>query len=124
MRTWVRGKMWESTSSDNGRTWSKATKHELPNSGSRLDLVRLASGEIVLIFNNTPRSRTPLSAALSVDQGKTWPSVKDLETAEGEYSYPAAIQSKDGLIHVVYTYLRTQIKHAQFNKEWVASPGE
>jgi len=124
MRNWVAGKMWQSKSTDNGRTWSQAMPHDLPNSGSRLDMVRLKSGEIVLVFNNTPRGRTPLSVALSRDQGKTWPFVKNLETARGEYSYPAVIQSSDGLIHVVYTYRRTQIKHAQFNKDWLTSRHE
>lgn len=124
MRNWRPGKMWQSTSSDNGRTWSKAVPHELPNSGSRLDMVKLKTGELVLIFNNTPRGRTPLSAALSRDEGRTWPSIKNLETARGEYSYPAVIQTRDGLIHVVYTYRRRQIKHAEFSKEWLSSPDE
>ncbi len=122
MRTWRPGKMWQSTSRDNGRTWSKATQHDLPNPGSRLDMVRLKSGELVLIFNNTPRGRTPLSAALSRDEGKTWPLIKNLETAKGEYSYPAVIQTRDGLIHVVYTYRRTHIKHVESSKEWLATP--
>lgn len=121
MRTWVRGKMWQSRSTDNGRTWSKATQHNLPNSGSRLDLVKLKTGDLVLIFNNTPRGRTPLSAALSRDEGRTWPIIKDLETEAGEYSYPAAIQTDEGLIHVVYTYRRTHIKHVEFNREWLDS---
>jgi len=124
MRNWVPGKMWQSTSRDNARTWSKATPHHLPNPGSRLDMVKLKTGELVLIFNNTLRGRTPLSAALSRGEGRTWPFIKDLETAKGEYSYPAVIQTRDGLVHVVYTYRRTHIKHVGFNKEWLASPHE
>ena len=124
MRTWVAGKMWQSSSRDNGRTWSKATQHDLPNSGSRLDMVKLDTGDLVLIFNNTPRGRTPLSAALSADEGKTWPFIKDLETERGEFSYPAVIQTRDNLIHVVYTYRRTHIKHAEFNTLWLTSPRE
>jgi len=121
MRTWRPGKMWQSTSRDNGRTWSQATQHDLPNPGSRLDMVRLKSGDLVLIFNNTPRGRTPLSAALSSDEGKTWPAIKNLETEQGEFSYPAVIQCPDGLIHVVYTYRRTHIKHIEFDKSWLIS---
>ena len=36
----------------------------------------------------------------------------ELENQPGEYSYPAAIQSQDGRIHVTYTYQRRRIRHA------------
>ena len=34
-----------------------------------------------------------------------------LESDLGEYSYPAVIQDRDGLVHVVYTWKRERIKH-------------
>ena len=37
--------------------------------------------------------------------------VKALETDPGEYSYPAIIQSTDGMLHVTYTWKRQKVKH-------------
>ena len=34
-----------------------------------------------------------------------------LESEPGEYSYPAVIQTSDGLVHVTYTWKRQRIKH-------------
>jgi predicted neuraminidase len=122
MRTGSSGhRLWKSVSRDNGRSWSVPVETRLPNPNSACDMVRLTDGHVVLVFNNTTHGRTPLTVALSLDQGRTWPYRRNLETAPGEYSYPAVIQTRDGLIHVTYTYRRISIKHAVFNEAWVRS---
>jgi predicted neuraminidase len=70
----------------------------------------LRDGRQLLVFNNTPKGRTPLNVAISSD-GKQWKLVATLETQPGEYSYPAVIQAKDARIHITYTYQRKSIKH-------------
>jgi predicted neuraminidase len=112
-------RLWQSTSHDEGRTWSAPIETGLLNPNSACDMVRLANGHLVLAFNDSAHERTPLTVALSTDDGHTWPYRRDLEAAPGEYSYPALIQTRDGLIHVTYTYQRRSIKHAAFNEAWI-----
>jgi predicted neuraminidase len=100
------------SSDDYGRTWSAASTTDIPCPNSGLDAVRLADGRIVLACNPVHQGRTPLSLLASADNGVTWPWRLDLETAEGEYSYPSIIQASDGRVHVVYTHRREQIWHA------------
>lgn len=121
MRTGAQGgRLWQSCSLDRGRTWEQPAQTGLPNPNSAADMVRLPSGNLVLAFNNTAVGRTPLSVALSRDEGRTWPTVRDLEAGPGEYSYPAIIVASDGLIHLTYTYRRESIKHVAFDEAWLS----
>jgi predicted neuraminidase len=43
--------------------------------------------------------------------GTSWHGALVLEDGPGEYSYPALIQTRDGLVHVTYTWRRERIKH-------------
>jgi predicted neuraminidase len=105
------GKVFTVRSADGGATWGEVTLTTLPNPGSGTDAVTLADGRHLLVYNHTPpRSRTPLNVAVSRD-GETWQSALVLENEPGEYSYPAVIQTADGLVHTVYTWQRKKIKH-------------
>ncbi len=101
----------ESWSNDAGRTWSPMRATTLPNPSAGIDAVRLADGRFLLVYNPVPRGRRTLAIAVSTD-GWTWRRAVTLEDAPGEYSYPAMIQAKDGLVHVVYTWKRQRIRHA------------
>ena len=109
-RTRREGYIAQSWSQDGGKTWSPFEATNLPNPNSGIDAVTLKDGRQLLVFNNTRRGRTPLNVAVSRD-GITWDVVVTLEKQPGEYSYPAVIQSADGLVHTTYTYLRKSIKH-------------
>jgi predicted neuraminidase len=104
------GKVYSISSPDAGRTWGPMTLTALPHPSAGTDAVTLADGRHVLVYNHTPKGRTPLCVAVSRD-GAEWTRVLDLETASGEYSYPAVIQTRDGLIHITYTWKRERIRH-------------
>lgn len=104
------GNIWRAISKDGGRNWFPPHPLSLPNPNSGIDAVKIEGG-ILLAFNNSPRWRTPLSLAFSPDGGENWELLKDVEREEGEFSYPCLLQSKDGLIHLTYTYKRIGIKH-------------
>ena len=102
----------ESWSEDQGKTWSRMRKTALPNPNSGIDAVMLKDSRALLVYNPTAASRRELAVALSAD-GANWTRVLTLEdgSGDGEYSYPAVIQSADGLVHATYTWKRTRIKH-------------
>ncbi len=106
-------------STDGGLTWSKAVDTLLENPDAGITMTRLANGHMVLVYNDSPTSRTPLSIARSLDEGRTWEKPLQLESNPGEYSYPSIIQSSDGRMHVTYTYRRYSIKHVELNEDWL-----
>ena len=86
------------------------TATRLANPSAGIDAVRLADGRFLLAYNPTSRGRNTLEVAISTD-GQAWRRAVTLEDAPGEYSYPAMIQSSDGLVHVTYTWNRRRIRH-------------
>jgi predicted neuraminidase len=93
-----------------GRDWNEMTLTELPNPNSGIDAVTLKNGLHALVYNHTTRGRSPLNLAISSD-ALSWRAALVLESEPGEYSYPAVIQSADGLLHITYTWKRQRIKH-------------
>ena len=151
----INGCMAMSLSRDMGQTWTYMASEFPPISGGqRLVLMRLREGPILLVsFTDSSRKReTPqgmvvrdavgkerrvygVFAALSFDEGKTWP-VKKLITARGAaqeldggawtgnfimdathaepLGYLAATQTPDGVIHLLSSAL-----HYRFNLAWL-----
>ncbi len=119
------------TTSTDGRHWTVPRATVLPNNNASIQLTRLENGHLVLAFNNVQVQekrgqpaegpRRPLSVALSVDGGKTWPWVRDVEIGRAgeEYSYPSIVQAQDGEIYLSFTYRRTTIKVMSFWEDWV-----
>ena len=108
----------ESWSDDNGETWTPMAKINLPNNNSGTDAVTMKDGRHVLVYNHVlppgtlaKGARTPLNVSISKD-GKEWSAAIILEDSPiSQYSYPAVIQTADGLLHFIYTWRRQKIKH-------------
>lgn len=108
------GRVFETWSADRGETWTPVTLTELPNPSAGTDAVTLKDGRHLLVYNHTPKGRTPLNLAVTRD-GRTWEIAHVLESEPGEYSYPAIIQTADGLVHITYTWRRQRIRHVVIN---------
>ena len=108
------GKIYRSDSTDNGKTWSDAYATNIPNNNSGIDLDVDGAGRIFLAYNNTsiPGIRTPLSLAVSLDDGQTFTKILTFERGLAEYSYPAIVIKGD-TIHITYTYERDYIAYWQ-----------
>jgi len=116
--------------SDGGAHWSAPVKTTLPNPDAAVGSVLLARGPLLLAFNNAEENRENLSLALSTDFGNTWRVVRTLEAESqqprapvAEYSYPWVMQDSSGEVHVLYTWGRSRIKHAVFNRAWLEGGG-
>ena len=109
------GALFDIWSRDAGKTWGQMSLTEMPNPNSGTDAVTLKDGRQLLVYNHNPnnKGRSPLNVAVSSD-GKKWLAALVLEDEPGApngFAYPAVIQSRDGLVHITYTWRRERIKH-------------
>ena len=112
------GRIATTTSRDGGETWSEVTLTDLPNNNSGIDAVTLHDGRHILVYNPVTVKpgqemglRTPLAMAIS-DDGEHWrifAESSESTAPEGELSYPAIIQGKNGHIYMTHTWLRQRI---------------
>lgn len=110
------GNVWRTDSNDYGVTWSPVYETGLPNNNSGLDVLRLDGGQLLLVLNPVGMNwgpRTPLSLALSCDNGLSWTIIAHLEDdpieTKHEYSYPAIIRTQTG-IAISYTWRRERVR--------------
>lgn len=98
---WIRtnaGCQYQSFSNDGGVTWSAATKSNIPSPLSPAAIDRIPqTGHLLLVWNNNDNSipamqgkRTPLTLAISRDDGKSWEHLRNIESdPDGWYCYTA-----------------------------------
>ena len=114
------GALAQSWSRDGGVSWSPIAAIDLPNPNAGTDAVTLADGRQLIVYNHSAHApgtpgdgpRWPLNIGLSED-GVRWRNVLTLESKPmpDGYAYPAVIQTRDGLVHVTYTWNRQHIRH-------------
>ncbi len=122
MRTQA-GFLYESTSRDNGATWSAATASRFHTSTGPANLLRLRNGWLVLTWNNCemPRrangegvygGRDALHLAVSADDGATWRGFREVyldfrrndnpaKSGDRGTAYPLGGYTEDGRIVVI-----------------------
>ncbi|SHM53687.1 BNR repeat-like domain-containing protein [Cyclobacterium lianum] len=101
IKMWLRtdrGVQYLSESHDNGNTWQEVYASDIPSPRSPASLRRIPkTGDLLLIWNNNDGSidgkasfRTPLTAAVSKDEGNSWIHIKELENdPDGFFCYTA-----------------------------------
>jgi hypothetical protein len=121
-RVWMlirtnKGYLYESYSTDGGRSWSEATQSAFISSDSPASTIRLSDGRIVLFLNSDQRyddkrsyangGREALHAAISSDEGKSWkgfrevlvsPPSKPILRGDRGTAYPSPVQLTNGKI--------------------------
>jgi predicted neuraminidase len=87
---------------DDGKHWGTLLPFTAigNNADSRFNITKLRSGRLMMVVNNS-NQRTDMTVLLSEDDGVTWPKKIVIDTRK-DISYPDAIETTDGYIHIVY----------------------
>ncbi len=100
------GHLWESFSTDNGKTWTKATETTLPSSNAPATALRLRSGEIAVAWNdhvNSNYARQTLVVGLTAD-GKDFSGLREIDLTDFPDDPAASIP------HSTYAFLTETIE--------------
>lgn len=94
---------------DSGDTWSTPVPMALVSAESPANMKRIPStGDLLLVWNHSldKRTRNPLTAAISKDDGETWRNVRNLENdPQHSFAYPSIMFLGD---EVMLTYYRSR----------------
>lgn len=96
------GRIFSSTSDDDGVTWTPATPTPLPNPNSKISVCSGADGMLVLAYNHSTTRRAPLNVAVSWDGESWWPPAgsrgsgtveedQGAATPAGGFAYPTVV---------------------------------
>jgi hypothetical protein len=104
---WMRtdqGRIYKSYSHNRGETWSAPEPMSLQSPLSPQSIKRIPStGDLLLVWNNSPDRRFPLTAALSRDEGRTWERIRNLDDDPNHtYAYTSIEFLEDRALFTYY----------------------
>lgn len=98
-------KLYESRSTDRGRTWTQPVPSPLTSHNAPASLCRFVTNQagVLVVWCNSPSNRWPLTAAVSYDNAHTWSPPRTICEIKGSRSaYPGCVQADDGSLVVVW----------------------
>lgn len=110
-------RVYQSISTDHGDTWSNAEPMALTAPAAPSTIAKIPNrGDLLMIWNNNPlgnragwQGRTPLTAALSDDDGATWKSIRDIETdPDSGFAYTSITFSRNRAFLTYYHWKKGQ----------------
>jgi predicted neuraminidase len=124
------GWIWRSDSVNGGETWCVCRRTSLENINSGIDCVLASDGRLYLVLNGPSRDRKKkrgyrnhLEVVASGDGGATWKTVATLADdgffqpngRKTEFSYPAIIEPRPGVLAISFTWNRRQIRFVEIS---------
>jgi Neuraminidase (sialidase) len=100
------GSIYRAISADGGLTWGEPASTGLTSPVAPASISRIPSrGELLMIWNNSPKTRVPLTAAISTDEGQTWKHIRDLEVKGKSFAYTSITWVRDTAVLSHWTQL-------------------
>jgi Neuraminidase (sialidase) len=107
MRTGLGGQ-YKSISKDGGESWGEPAPTPLVGTAAPVSTSRIpTTGDLLAIWNHNPgaKTRNPLTAAVSKDEGQTWGRFNNIEDAPDDaWAYPAVTWAADRALITYFNY--------------------
>ncbi len=124
---WVRtsaGRLYRAYSTDRGVTWSDPEPTPVIAPLSPQSIKRIPStGDLVMVWNNSPKDRFPLTVAISKDEAQTWRHVQNLDADPAHtYSYTGIEFVKDRALFTYYAGPPAGTRHGAWSLKLKSVP--
>ncbi len=101
------GQPYKCHSEDGGNTWSTPAPMGVQSPASPQTIRRIPStGDLLMVWNDSPGpERSPLTLAVSSDEGETWERRQDVEAEEGHtHAYPSILFQNEEVVLTYYDH--------------------